>query len=137
MKVTFFDVEYANARNKSTCQIGILSRDLDNTNAEIDKIYKSVADGCIELQKKVGNYKADRLRVYLENEAEIKTILSEMPSAGRINKILSDVGLDINDFFMRYGRQHIRDAVKYAKELKDRYTCLWLNYDLFGGKANV
>lgn len=38
MKVTFFDVEYANARNKSICQIGILSRDLNNSNAEIDKL---------------------------------------------------------------------------------------------------
>lgn len=28
MKVTFFDVEYANTRSKSICQIGILSRDL-------------------------------------------------------------------------------------------------------------
>ena len=38
MKVTFFDVEYANARNKSICQIGILSRELDNPNAEIKKL---------------------------------------------------------------------------------------------------
>lgn len=115
-----------------------LYRPLDSErNAEIDKIYTKVANGCIELQEKVGNYKADRLSVYLENEAEIKAILSEMPSAGRINEILSNVGLDINEFYTLYGKQHIRDAVKYAKELKDRYTCLWLNYDLFGGKANV
>jgi glycerol-1-phosphate dehydrogenase [NAD(P)+] len=106
-------------------------------NSEIDKIYTKVASGCIELQEKVGNYKADRLSIYLENEAEIKAILSEMPSALEINEILSNVGLDINEFYMCYGRQHILDAVKYAKELKDRYTCLWLNYDLFGGKANV
>ena len=38
MKVTFFDVEYANARNKSICQIGILSRDLDNPDDEVDKL---------------------------------------------------------------------------------------------------
>ena len=29
MRVTFFDVEYANTKNKSICQIGILSRDLE------------------------------------------------------------------------------------------------------------
>ncbi len=115
-----------------------LYRPLDNDrNHEIDKVYTKVANGCIELQEKVGNYKADRLSCYLENEAEIKAILSEMPSALEINDILSNVGLDINDFFTRYGKQHIYDAVKYAKDLKDRYTCLWLNYDLFGGKANV
>ncbi len=38
MKVTFFDVEYANIRNKSICQIGILSRELENPNAEVEKI---------------------------------------------------------------------------------------------------
>ncbi len=106
-------------------------------NCEIEKVYSKVAAGCIELQEKVGNYKADRLEPYLQKEAEIKAILSEMPSAERINEILSNVGLDINEFFMCYGKKHIYDAMKYAKELKDRYTCLWLNYDLFGGKANV
>lgn len=47
MKVTFFDVEYANARNKSICQIGILSRDLDNPDAEVNKIdlYVNPEDG--------------------------------------------------------------------------------------------
>ena len=30
MKVTFFDVEYANIRNKSICQIGLLSKTLGN-----------------------------------------------------------------------------------------------------------
>ena len=105
--------------------------------AEIDKVYTKVADGCIKLQDKVGNYKADRLDCYLEKETEIKAILSEMPTAHEINDILSNVGLDINEFFMCYGKKHIYDAVKHAKDLKDRYTCLWLNYDLFGGKANV
>lgn len=38
MKVTFFDVEYANIRNKSICQIGILSRELENPNAEVEKV---------------------------------------------------------------------------------------------------
>ena len=38
MKVTFFDVEYANTRNKSICQIGILSRELNNPDAKVDKL---------------------------------------------------------------------------------------------------
>jgi hypothetical protein len=29
-----------------------------------------------------------------------------------------------------YGEEKIKDAIKYAKDLKDRYTVLWLNYDL-------
>ena len=31
-------------------------------------------------------------------------------------------------------RVQIEDAIAYAKELKDRYTVLWLYYDLFGIK---
>ena len=38
MKVTFFDVEYANIRNKSICQIGILSRDVDNLDLMVETI---------------------------------------------------------------------------------------------------
>ena len=38
MKVTFFDLEYANTRNKSICQIGILSRDIDNPDSMVEKI---------------------------------------------------------------------------------------------------
>jgi len=47
MKVTFFDVEYANAKNKSICQVGILSRDLSNPESEVEKvnIYVNPEDG--------------------------------------------------------------------------------------------
>ena len=38
MKVTFFDVEYANTKNKSICQIGILSRDLEHLEQEPIKL---------------------------------------------------------------------------------------------------
>ena len=30
--------------------------------------------------------------------------------------------------------QKIKDAVLYAKDLKDRYTVLWLNYKYFKGE---
>ena len=29
----------------------------------------------------------------------------------------------------------LRDAIGYAKELKDRYTVLWMYFDLFGGEV--
>lgn len=47
MRVTFFDVEYANVRNKSICQIGILSRDPDDPAAEVNKLdfYVNPEDG--------------------------------------------------------------------------------------------
>ena len=46
--------------------------------------------------------------------------------------MLSLADLDINEFYDLYGKQRINDAVIYAKDLKDRYTVLWLNYDFFG-----
>lgn len=98
----------------------------------IEKIYKQSAKGCLELQEKVGNYKADRLNIYLEKEQEIKAILDEVPSYEDIFDMLDLVGLNINEFYTLYGKKKINDAVLYAKDLKDRYTVLWLNYDLFG-----
>jgi len=45
--------------------------------------------------------------------------------------MLSLVKLDINEFYTLYGNQKINDAIIYAKDLKDRYTVIWLNYDFF------
>ena len=104
---------------------------------KMNLIYKQVANGCIELQEKIGNYTLDRLPVYLEKENEIKAILSEMPKSNQIKDMLSLVELDINEFYSLYGKEKIENAVSYAKDLKDRYTVLWVNYDLFGGKYNV
>lgn len=97
-------------------------------------IYKSVADGCMQLQEKVGNYSKDRTEIYLEKEDEIKKILADMPKSCEIQKMLAAVGLNMNDFYGEYGIERINNAVKYAKDLKDRYTVLWLNYDVNGGK---
>ena len=36
------------------------------------------------------------------------------------------------EFERLYGTDNIRDAVLYAKELKDRYTVLWLAYQYRG-----
>ena len=40
----------------------------------------------------------------------------------------------MQEFHKLYSDKKIDDAIWYAKELKDRYTVLWLYYDLFGGK---
>ena len=100
------------------------------------EVYKDVAEGCIALQNKVGNYKADRLGVYKQKEAEIKEILSEMPSPDKIKDMLKLAEIDMDEFYKLYGDEKIKNAILYAKDLKDRYTVLWLYYDLFGGKCN-
>lgn len=101
---------------------------------KMNTIYKTVANGCIELQDKIGNYKADRLDKYKEKEEKIRRILAETPSAENIIKILEGIGLDIREFYNLYGTEKVNNAILYAKDLKDRYTVLWLYYDLFGGE---
>lgn len=98
----------------------------------MNSLYKSSAGGCIELQKKVGNYANDRMKIYHQKEAEIREILSEMPSSDEIKRLLGLVGLDVADFYSFYGEERINNAVLYAKDLKDRYTVLWMHYDFFG-----
>lgn len=100
-------------------------------------IYKSSADGCIELQEKMGRYKNSDARIYLEKEDEIRAALAEMPTSEEIERILSKANLFIEDFYDFYGNEKIENAIFYAKDLKDRYTVLWMYYDFFGGEANV
>lgn len=101
---------------------------------EMERVYGPSAAGCLALQGKVGNYAKDRTATYLAKEAEIRDILSEMPTAAEIEKILAVAGYDKKEFYDLYGESKIRDAVKWAKDLKDRYTVLWVNFDLYEGK---
>ena len=104
---------------------------------KMHQVYKTVADGCIHLQNKIGNYKKDRSGIYKEKEAQIKNILAEAPNAREIIKMLSLVELDMREFYALYSNEKINDAILYAKDLKDRYTVLWMYYEYIGGKADV
>ena len=104
---------------------------------KMKEIYYDVADGCIELQNKVGNYANNRMAVYSKKEDEIRNILKEMPSSAEIKDMLSLVDLNIEEFYALYGEEKIHNAILYAKDLKDRYTVLWLKYDLFGDNEKV
>ena len=104
--------------------------------AQIRRIYGPVAEGCIALQNKVGLYSKDMLCIYKEKETQIRQILAQMPKAEEIRQMLMAVGLDMAQFYKLYPAQKLRDAIGYAKELKDRYTVLWLYYDMFGGQID-
>jgi len=99
---------------------------------KMEQLYHSSAQGCIDLQEKYGRYKNHTAQMYLNKETEIRRILSEMPTAETIEKMLSLVNLDIREFYEQYGEEKINHAILYAKDLKDRYTVLWMHYDLFG-----
>lgn len=108
----------------------------DKYEKEIRRVYGKVADEVIALQDKMGRYSdkdvAQTHGVYAQKWDEIKKILAEMPSADRIRELLDLIGLDVNLLYKTYSVSHLKDAYRYAKDLKDRYTVLWLYNTLFG-----
>ena len=46
--------------------------------------------------------------------------------------MLSEAGLCYDDFVNYYGNAKIADGYLYAKDLKDRYSVLWMYSDIFG-----
>ena len=84
------------------------------------------------MQDKVGNYKVDRMDIYKTKEQKIKEIIKDMPLSCEIEEMLQRAGLDMSEFYNTYSEEKIYNAILYAKDLKDRYTVLWLYYDLLG-----
>lgn len=98
--------------------------------SDIREAYTGAADGIIALQDKLGWYQQERLPVYQEKWQQIKEVLREVPSSAVLADYLNSIGLNIEEFDQTYGEVKIQNALFYAKDLKDRYTVLWLYYDL-------
>lgn len=98
----------------------------------IRRIYGTIADSVIALQDKVGFYRdAEKdLGVIAEHWNEVCAILREAPCAVRMKELTEAIGLNLNNFRAFYGEKKLDDAVRYAKDLKDRYTVLWIAYTL-------
>lgn len=62
---------------------------------------------------------------------KIKRILREAPSACVMRQMLDNAGFDLADYEAFYGKPLIQTAMRYGKELKDRFTVLWL-YEYIG-----
>ena len=105
--------------------------DREEWESKIRAVYGTAAQGVIELQNKAGVYNEDKISVYKEKWNEIREILKDAPSADEITAYLESVGLDISDFEKMYGRKKLENAKWYAKDVKDRYSVLWLYYCLF------
>lgn len=99
--------------------------------SKIKSVYTIAADSVIALQNKAGVYKSDKITVYKSKWNNIRKILSDSPKADEIQKYLESVGLDINNFEKMYGKEKIENAKWFAKDLKDRYSVLWLYFCLF------
>lgn len=110
--------------------------------SEMKRIYKDTAPGMIALQDGIGRYVTDDSEAVYGKWDGIVEILKEAPSVEETLRMVSGIGLDYSDFLKTYGPAKIRDAVNYAKDIKDRYTVLWLYFKYFrhivsGHRGNV
>lgn len=101
--------------------------------ANIRRIYGSedntaAADGILALQKKLGWIYENKLSIYREKWTQILEILADSPMPEQVLEMLGSVGLNVNAFEKMYSKEKLADGVRYAKDLKDRYTVLWI-YD--------
>ena len=96
----------------------------------IRRIYGTAADGVIALQNKLGWYQQNRYDTYAAKWNEIRRVLENVPTAERMKKYIKSVGLSLSEYTQLYGEEKIRDGIAYAKDLKDRYSVLWMYYEL-------
>ncbi len=101
-----------------------------------DRIYASVAGEVRTLQQEAGSYERDLKPIYREKWQEIRKILSKCPSSAECDQMMRAVGLSFPECERLYGKEKIQDAMLYGKDLKNRYSMLWLYYSLFSGKRD-
>ena len=99
--------------------------------SEVERIYLTSADEVMQLQKKLGWYWEDNSEKVLPKWDEIKALLAEAPTEAQMLEMVEAVGMNYQEFVDLYGQAKIDDAVLYAKDLKDRYSVLWLYYEFF------
>ncbi len=99
--------------------------------SDIRLIYGAVADGVMELQDKLGWYLQDDSENITVKWPAIKEVLSQAPGPEEFQCMLKKVGLDFSEFNALYSREKIDNGILYSKDLKDRYTVLWLYYNYF------
>lgn len=104
--------------------------DREKWKQNICRIYGVAADGIIALQEKLGWYGMDRYPIYAAKWNEIQAVFAQAPSSCKMEEYISSVGLRLSDFTQLYGEEKICDGIAYAKDLKDRYSILWMYYEL-------
>lgn len=103
------------------------AHDRANWEKNIRRVYGTSADGVIALQDRLGWYEREESIDW----AAVGAVLAEAPKAAELQAMVEAVGLSYENFENMYGVRKIRDAVLYAKDLKDRYSVLWLYYSWF------
>jgi glycerol-1-phosphate dehydrogenase [NAD(P)+] len=109
--------------------------DKDDWEKSIMRVYSTegnnrAAEGIIALQNRLSWIYRDRIDIYRDRWSEIKDILKEAPDKESVSEMLESVGLRLEDYYKIYSDEKRADAIRYAKDLKDRYTVLWTYEDV-------
>ena len=93
--------------------------------------YTAIADSVIAQQDRLGWYHEDAVDEFVLTHTEgIRAILSEAPTEAEAREMVEAVGLSMAELYDTYGEAHIEEAIRWAKDLKDRYSVLWV-HDLY------
>ena len=99
--------------------------------AAYERIYGPCAEEVADLQREAGRYDRSVTAAYAAKWQEVLAILGECPTAAEIEQMLLSVNFDLSAFEKLYGADCIADGKLWGKDLKDRYSVLWLYFDLF------
>lgn len=102
-----------------------------------EKIYGKITPEVSELQKSAGRYANPVNKVYREKWSDVVAILNECPTAAEIEEMLTDCGFDLSLFEEMYGAEKIQNGIWFAKDLKDRYSVLWLYFNVFFSESEA
>jgi len=102
----------------------------DQWKMEVERVYDTLAPEIMALQKKVGFYDSNRLETITNKWDEIVQTLKEAPGKEEILGLLQTIGYNMDEYWNMYGEDMIKDSIVFAKDTKDRYTVLWLLYDI-------
>ena len=96
-----------------------------------ERIFGPVAPSVAELQREAGLYEQDLHTVYREKWQAMQAILAKCPTARDCAAMLRAAGIHFADCEAAYGHEKLCDAMLYGKDLKNRYSVLWVYYALF------
>lgn len=97
---------------------------------EIRRIYGTAAEGVIELQNRTGRYNQDMISLIKDKWDAICDTLREVPDSDYLIRCIESVGLYMDRYHKEYSSEEREDARRWAKDLKDRFSFLWVWFTL-------
>ncbi len=133
--ITLKAYDYASKLNPDFNKIKALKRtDYSKWEEEIKKAFLFASDEIIDLEKKSGkndiNNINKRLGVIEEKWQEIKDLMGSITKPQEVKDFLEKLSAPVYPHQIGVDKVMARQAITYAKEIRNRYTVLQLLYDL-------